>query len=57
MTISEILGIPCGYVLGTLIFKCIKTYIKKKRSSVSKNIRWLAIAYIKLKRLWFGPYY
>lgn len=40
MTISEILGIPCGYVLGTLIYKCIKTYIKKKKSSVSKNIQW-----------------
>lgn len=37
MTISEILGIPCGYVLGTLIYKCIRKYIKKKKSSVSKK--------------------
>ena len=36
MTIPEILGIPCGYVLGTLIFKCIRKYIKKKRA-VSKK--------------------
>ena len=36
MSISEILGIPCGFVLGTLIFKCIRKDIKKKRA-VSKK--------------------
>lgn len=33
----EILGVPYGYVLGSLIFKGISNYIRKKKSSVSKK--------------------
>lgn len=33
----EILGVPYGYVLGSLIFKGISNYIREKKSSVSKK--------------------
>jgi len=33
----EILGVPYGYVLGSLIFKGISNYIREKKCSVSKK--------------------
>jgi len=33
MSTTEILGIACGFILGTLIFKGIAIYIRKKKSS------------------------
>ena len=33
MSTSEKLGIACGFILGTLIFKGIAIYIRKKKSS------------------------
>jgi hypothetical protein len=34
----EILGVPYGYVLGSLIFKGISNYIRKKKCSCSEEI-------------------